>query len=115
MKALIKIIITAVILVACFNASRAAFADYQFTDTVHEALLFDSRATDADVVDMIVKLAAQHEIPMEADDIKLRWIGQELRVDMTYTTTIVLVPGVYERDWTFNPTTSVRRLAGSAR
>lgn len=115
MKALIKIVVGALVIVACVNAGRATFTDYQFTDAVHAALLFDADATEDEVVEMVVKLAGQYELPMTADDVRVRWVGQELHVDMTYTTTVVLVPGVYGQDWTFTPTTSVRRLAGSAR
>lgn len=115
MKALLKIIIGAVVVVACFNAARAAFADYQFTDAVHEGLLFDTQATDEEVVEMVVKLASQHEIPLNAEDVNVRWVGQELHVDMTYTTNVVLVPGVFAKDWTFAPTTSVRRIPGASR
>ncbi len=115
MKALIKIIIGAVIILACFNAGRAALVDYQFTDAVREGLLFDARATDEEVVDMVVKLAGQHEIPMTEEDVTVRWVGQELHVDMTYTASVVLIPGVFAQDWTFSPSTSVRRLAGNAR
>ena len=115
MKALIKIIIGAAILVACVNATRAAFADDQFTDAVHEALLFDSRLSDEEVVDLLMKLATQYEIPLAEEDVKVRWVGPELNVDMTYTTNVVLLPGVFARDWTFSPTTSVRRLAGTGR
>lgn len=115
MKALIKIIIGAVVVLASVNAARAAFADYQFTDSVHEALLFDSNASDDEVVDAVVKLATEQEIPLTANDVKVRWVGSELHVDMTYTTNVVLVPGVFAQDWTFTPTTSVRRLAGTGR
>jgi hypothetical protein len=115
MKSLIKIVIGVAVIVACANATRAALADYQFTDAVHEGLLFDNRATAEEVVDMVVKLAAQHEIPLEAENVTVRMIGQELRVDMSYTANVVLIPGVFAKDWTFTPSTSARRLAGSAR
>jgi hypothetical protein len=115
MKALFKIIIGLAVLVASVNATRAAFADYQFTDAVHEGLLFDSQATGDQVVEMVVRLANQYEIPLTAEDVRVRTVGQELRVDMTYTTDVVLIPGVFSKEWTFTPSTSVRRLTGSAR
>ncbi|HWI17755.1 MAG TPA: hypothetical protein VNT81_08410 [Vicinamibacterales bacterium] len=115
MKSLIKIVIGILVLVACANATRAAFSDYQFKDAVHEALLFDTRATPEEVVDTVMKLAAEYEIPLNAEDVSARMVGQDMRVDMTYTTNVVLVPGVFSRDWTFSPSTSVRRLAGTGR
>ena len=40
-------------------------------------------------------------------------VGQEVQVAMSYTTNVVLVPGVFQRDWTFNPSTSTRILTGT--
>lgn len=115
MKALIKIILGLLVIVSCFNATRAAFTEYQFQDAVHEGLLFDTGASDSEVVDMVLRLASEYEIPIEADGVSVRLIGQERRVDMTYTTNVVLVPGVFSKEWTFTPSTSVRLLQGSAR
>jgi len=111
MKALIKIVIGLLVLLATVNATRAAFNDYQFTDAVHQGLLFDSTASQEDVVDMVVKLAGDYEIPLSAEDVRVRLIGQEKYVDMSYTTDVVLIPGMFSREWTFTPSTSVRVLA----
>jgi hypothetical protein len=34
---------------------------------------------------------------------------------MTYTRQVVLLPGIYTRDWTFTPSASTRILTGSRR
>ena len=100
MKTIIKIVIALLLLTAMFNASRAAFNDYQFSDAVHQGMLFDPRATDQELVEMVMKLAAEYQIPLEASDITVREAGSDLIIDMTYTDSIVLVPGVLARDWT---------------
>jgi hypothetical protein len=115
MKTLIKIVLGLLILTACFNASRAALNNYQFEDAVHEGLIFDGRANDAEIVDMITKLASAYDIPIAAGDIHIRQVGQEVQVAMSYTRNIDLVPGVYARDWTFNPEASTRILTGRRR
>jgi len=115
MKTIIKIIVTLLVLTACFNAGRASFANYQFEDAVHEGLLFDARATDKEVVDMITKLAADYEIPLDPANIEIKQVGQDIRVEMSYTKNVVLVPGVFARDWTFTPSTSTRMLVGNRR
>ena len=115
MKTIIKIVIAALLLTACFNASRVALTNYQFEDAVHQGLIFDGRASDAQIVEMISKLALAYDIPIEVDDIQIRQVGQDVIVDMSYTKNIVLVPGVFERDWTFNPSASTRILGGTRR
>ena len=115
MKTLIKIAIALFLLTASFNAGRVALNNYAFEDAVHEGLLFDQRATDPEIVDMVMKLANEYVIPIEPENINIRQVGQDVIVDMSYTTNVVLVPGVIERDWTFNPSTSTRMLTGGRR
>ena len=112
MKTIIKIVIALIVLVALFNGARAVFNDYVFSEAVHEAVLFDPRATDAEIVEKVMKLAAEYDIPIEASGVEVRTSpsGMDLIVDMSYTQTINLVPGVFSRDWTFTPSTSVRLL-----
>ena len=115
MKTIIKIIAGLLVLTASFNAGRAALNNYQFEDAVHEGLIFDGRASDEEIVDMIVKLAGPYDIPIAPEDIAIRQVGQEVRVSMSYTTNVMLVPGMFARDWTFTPSASTRILTGNRR
>lgn len=115
MKTIFKIVVALVVVTACFNASRAALNNYQFEDAVHEGLIFDGRASDAEIVKMITKLAAAYDIPIAPEDIHIRQVGQDVQVEMSYTRNVVLVPSVFARDWTFTPSTSTKILTGSRR
>jgi hypothetical protein len=110
MKTIIKIVIALLLITAMFNGARAALNDYQFSDAVHQAMLFDPRATDQELVQTVLKLAAEYQIPMEASNVTVREAGSDLIVDMTYTYNIVFIPGIVARDWTFNPSVSTRML-----
>jgi len=110
MKTIIKIIIVLFILTAMFNAGRAAFNNYSFEDAVHEGLLFDPNASDTEVTEMVMKLAREYDIPLDPSGIKIQSKGQDLVVNMSYSQNVVLVPGVFQRDWTFEPSTSTRLL-----
>jgi hypothetical protein len=110
MKTIIKIVIALLLITAMFNAARAALNDYQFSDAVHQAMLFNPRATDQELVETVVKLAAEYQIPMEPSNVTVREVGSDLIVDMTYTYNIVLIPGIVARDWTFSPSVSTRML-----
>ena len=115
MKTIIKIVVALVLVIAMFNAGRAAFNNYSFEDAVHEGLLFDPAATDEKLVDMVMKLARDHDVPIAEEDIKINSRGQDLIVNMSYTDTVVLVPGIFEREWTFTPSTSTRLLTKGGR
>jgi hypothetical protein len=115
MKTLIKIVIAFVMLTAAFQAGRAALANYQFEDAVHEGLLFNPRASESEIVDMVLKAAQEYDLPVEASGVTVRESRQDLIVEITYTTAINLVPGIYSHDFTFHPNTSTKFFTGSRR
>jgi hypothetical protein len=115
MKTIIKIVIAILVVVTCFNASRAILNNSQFEDAVHESLLFDPRASDAEIVAFVTKTAAQFDVPLDSEDISIRQVGQDVIVDMSYTQNVVLVPGMFARDWNFTPSASARILTGNRR
>ena len=115
MKTLVKIVIALVLVTSAFNASRAALNNYQFEDSVREAILFDPRASNAEIYAMVAKLANQYDVPLAPEDIEIRDVGQEVQINMSYTTSVVLVPSIFKRDWTFTPSASSRILTGGRR
>jgi hypothetical protein len=115
MKTIIKIVVAVLIITVAFNAGRAILGNSQFEDSVHEALLVDARASDEEIVTMVMKIADEYEVPIDAKDISIKMVGSDVVVNMTYTEPVVLVPGVYTRDWTFTPSASARILTGSRR
>ena len=110
MKTIIKIVVSLFVITCMFNAGRSAVNNYSFEDAVHEGLLFEPNANDEKIVDMVMKLAREYDVPLDPNDIQIRSRGQDLSVNMSYTETVVLVPGVFEREWTFEPSTSTRLL-----
>ena len=113
MKTILKIVIGLALVTACFNASRAALADYQFQDDVQQALLFEPRASEEDIVEMVLKFAREYDIPIKEEGIVVRQVGQDVRAEMTYTKSVPLIPGVFSKDWTFTPHASARILVGA--
>lgn len=115
MKTLIKIIIALAIVTAAFQASRASFANYKFQDSVHEALLFNPRATDQEIIGAVMQVALEQGIPVEAGNIDIKQIGADLIVDITYETEVKLLPGIYSTTFTFKPEASTRLMPGVRR
>lgn len=115
MKTIFKMLVAVVVLTGCFNAGRSLVTEYQFEDAVREALLFDPRMTDAEIVQLVMKSASEHNIPIEASGIAIKQTGPEVRVDMTYTQDVTVIPGVFKQPWTFKPSASTRLLVGNRR
>jgi hypothetical protein len=112
MKTLFKIVITLVILTACFQAARYYFNNFQFEDAAQQRLLFETRASDSEVVNIVLKLANEYALPLQPDDISVRMVGQDRVVEMEYTEKVPLIPGVFSYPWKFTPRASTRMLSG---
>jgi hypothetical protein len=113
MKTIIKLAVTAVILTVLFQATRAAIRHYVFVDALQEALLFASNRSEDELVDRVMEIAGEHEIPLDAGNVSVRREPFRVVVDASYTADINLLPGVYRRDWPFDASVSVRLLEDS--
>ena len=115
MKTIIKIVVTVAILTACFQAARYYFNNFQFEDAAQQRLLFETKASDAEVVNIVMRLANEYQLPLDEDDISVRMVGQDRVVEMEYTEDVPLLPGVFTYPWKFTPRTSTRMLSGISR
>ena len=115
MKTIVKILITLVILTACFNASRAAMNNYTFEDSLKELLLHDQRATDKEIVAAVMKLSNEYDLAVDPKEINIHQVGQDVVVDLSYTKNVMLIPGFFSREWTFTPSASTKILVGGRR
>lgn len=115
MKTIIKIALALAILTASTQAGLAAWTNYQFEDAVHEALIFAPNSTDEEIKDTVLELASNRGLPVGRDDVTVRQVGPDLFVDITYETEVRLLPGIYSRNFRFDPATSTRLLPGVRR
>lgn len=115
MKTIFKIAVTIAILTACFNAARYYLNNFQFEDAAQQRLLFETRANDAEVVNIVLKIANEYQIPLKADDVSVRMVGQDRVVEMAYEERIPLLPGIYSHTWKFTPRTTTKMLTGISR
>jgi hypothetical protein len=115
MKTFIKIGITLAILTACFQASRYYFNNFQFEDAAQQRLLFETRASDGEVVTLMMRLAAEYQLPLREENISVRMAGQDRIVEMEYTENVPLLPGVFTYPWKFSPRAQTRMLGGISR
>lgn len=110
MKTLFKILLTLAILTACFNAARYYLNNFQFEDAAQQRLLFETRASEAEIVNIMMRLAAEYQIPLQEENVSVRMVGMDRVVEMEYTEKVPLLPGVYSHEWKFTPRTSTRML-----
>jgi len=110
MTTIIKLVLAFALLTAAFQGARATMSNYQFEDAVEQALLFSPDATDDEVTQQVLTLAAENGLPVEAEDITISVRASDRIVDITYTMDVAFLPGLVTQPVTFNPSASVRLL-----
>jgi hypothetical protein len=110
MKTLIKIAFVLLIANAVFQTGRVYVKFYEFEDAIQEGALFANRMTDDEVVDMVMGLADERDVPINADTITVRRSAGQLIIEGEYVDDIPVVPG-YVQPWTFKPSVSIRTFS----
>jgi hypothetical protein len=115
MKALFKLLVTLAILTACFQAARYYFNNFQFEDAAQQRLLFETRASDDEIVNIVLKIANEYQLPLKEENVSVRMVGQDRIVEMEYTENVPLLPGFFDYPRRFTPKTSTRLLNAAPR
>ncbi len=115
MTTIIKLVLALLLLTAAFQGARAMMSNYQFEDAVEQALLFAPNASDAEVTQQVVAIAAEYDLPVDADAVAVSQHGSDRVVEVVYTTDVAFIPGIITQPMTFRPSASVRLLTQGRR
>jgi hypothetical protein len=110
MTTIIKLVLVLALLTAAFQGGRATLSNYQFEDAVEQTLLFAPNATDEELIQRVVSLAEEYGLPVDADNIAISERASDRIIDVTYTTDVAFLPGIFTQPMTFRPSASVRLL-----
>jgi hypothetical protein len=116
-KLAIKLAIVALIANAAWHLMTAYTAYYKFKDAVQQTTQFGNDKSLDRLKTRVLALAADYDIPLGEDDVKIRRETLHTIVDGSYVKTIDLLPG-YSRPWTFEihtDTFSEAPMSGSDR
>jgi hypothetical protein len=110
MQTILKLALGALLILGTVQAGRAAIKHYAFVDAIQEAMLFVGSRTEEELVDRVMEIAGDHEVPLEYENITVRREAFQVLVDGTYTETIELIPRIWSRPWDFTIDVDVRLL-----
>jgi len=109
-KRVIGFVVFLLVINACVRWGTVYFHDQQFKDATRELALFagQTRKTDEVLKVEIMKLAEEHDIPLDPDFIEIRrnstqGIGEKVTIKFAYAKMIALIPGQprrFEFDYT---------------
>jgi len=92
-RKLVKLAIFLLVANAVYQIATPSWNYYKFKDAVHELALFSQRLTDVQLVDQIVRLAEENNVPLVRESVSIRHAGDTLFVDAPYIETFKLFPG----------------------
>lgn len=95
-RKLVQLAIVLLIANALYRVAPVTIHNYQFKDALRELALFSQKATDAEIMDRVMALADENNIPLDRDDVQIRRSNAQLIIDVSYVETMKVLPGY---DW----------------
>ena len=92
MKAIIKLVIAALVLHATWRAGTVYLRYYEFKDDVTQIAQFGTRQTDNELRNGVVDAAKRREIALHADSVTVRRQNHHIIIDATYSEQVELAP-----------------------
>lgn len=100
MKIAIRLVVIFLVAHALYRFVPIYLHYQQFKDAVNETALFAKDKPDVDVVNRVMELATEHEIPLAREYVRVRRQFGQTHIDATWVQKIKWLPG-YERAWQF--------------
>lgn len=111
MSTFIKLLVTALVLNACFQGGRSAWGFYQFQDSVQQAVLFSTTQTSEQLKARIAGIAQEQGVELEPRTFTVAFQGTQARIKASYTDPVAVVPGGYVYKWEHVLDVDMRRMA----
>ncbi len=100
MRTIIKLLLAVLVINAAYRVGIVYWDHYQFEDAVQQLAQFSERASEQDIKQQVLELAANRDIPVEEDALTVTRGQRRIDVDGTYTRPVAVAPG-YTRQWDF--------------
>jgi hypothetical protein len=101
MKALLRLVIAALVIHATWRAGTVFWRNYQFRDGVQQTAQFSGHRSNDELVGQVMELARANEIPLEESAVNVRRTENHTLIDVSYEERIELLPR-YFYPWRFN-------------
>jgi len=106
-KAVLSLVVAALVLNACVRLGDSAWRNYQLSDAVEQAARYGSIKTTSLLRKRVIDLAREHDVELTDDDVVVEKRGQQTYVSVSYAETIPLVPRLYTREQAYDISFSV--------
>ncbi len=101
MKAILKLVLVALIANATWHLFTAYTTHYKFRDAVEAASQYGSAETETQLRERVLALGDQYDVPIATDSFTIRRENQHTIIDGSYSRPVDLLPG-YSYSWRFS-------------
>jgi hypothetical protein len=108
MKTVLKLVIAIALLNAVVRGADSVWNYYQLKDAAERALLFGAQRTSQQVHQQIMERALELQLPLNPEDLKIRWATGRRIAEAAYTQQVEFLPNYpYPIQFSFNVNTVV--------
>jgi hypothetical protein len=100
MKAIVKLVIAALVIHATWRAGSVYMRYYQFRDEARQIAQFQGARPESEIHERVLEAAARHQIPVDGEAVSVTRRDNHTYIDATYTERIELLPR-YFYPWEF--------------
>ncbi len=99
-RKLVQLAIFLLIANGVYRVAPVSFHYFQFKDALQELALFSQKVPDAELMDRVMALADEHNIPLDRDYVQIRRSNGQLIIDASYVESMKVLPGyTYDRQF----------------
>ena len=92
MKTIIKLLLAALVVHACWKGSTVFWRHYELKDGAQKAALFAGNRTEAEIHSRIMEIARELDVPLDPEKLTVRKAPNHTYVNTAYTEKIEVVP-----------------------
>jgi hypothetical protein len=100
-RKIVKLAVFLLIANAVYQVAPVVVRHAQFEDAVRELALYSQRSSDAELVNRVMALAADRDVPLDREYVSVRHETGAIHIDASYVEQLRLFPR-YTYDWEFD-------------
>src|SRR6266404_5779678 len=92
MKVIIRLLIAALVINACWQAGRVYLRYYRFKDEVQQIALFATNKSEGDLQKRFIEIANELGVPLAPENVSVRRTENHTLIEARYTERVQIVP-----------------------
>lgn len=92
-RRIVKIAVFLLIANGVYQVAPVAYRQIKLTDALNELVLYGQKSSDAELTARALALAAENDVPLDRDYVKVRRQAGSVHIDASYVEPLHLLPG----------------------